>query len=87
VIKIDSFGLLIHKARVSKSLTKSELSRRVGITPQYVTDIENGRTVPSEGKLELLVNILELNEKDAFKLADKIPLRIIEKAKKEFYGT
>jgi hypothetical protein len=50
-----------------------------------MADIENG-AIPSEDKIELLVGILELDEKKAFKLSDKLPIRIIEEAKKTYYG-
>lgn len=49
-------------------------------------DIEDNRTVPSEEKLEAMVNVLDMRETTAFKLADKLPLRITEKAKKEYFG-
>lgn len=80
-----SFGDYVKFARLEKHLSKSELARRVDIVPQYVTDIENGRLVPSEEKIDKLVGILELDEALAFKLADKLPTRLIENLKQEFY--
>ncbi|NIK80539.1 transcriptional regulator with XRE-family HTH domain [Paenibacillus castaneae] len=81
-----TFGDYIKTGRAAKGLGKSELARRAGITPQYARDIEDDRTVPSEEKIELIVNVLELDERMAFKLANKLPVRIIEQAKKEFYA-
>jgi hypothetical protein len=49
-------------------------------------DIEDGRTVPHEEKIDMLIGVLELEEVQAYKLADKIPLRVLEQAKKEYYG-
>jgi transcriptional regulator with XRE-family HTH domain len=84
--QVKTFGELIHLARLAKHINKSELARRVGITPQYVTDIESNRTVPSEQFIEILVGVLDLEEKETFKLADKLPPRILEKARKEYFG-
>lgn len=51
-----TFGDYIKTGRASKNLGKSELVRRVGITPQYARNIEDGRTVSSEEKIEIIVN-------------------------------
>lgn len=81
-----TFGEYVSLSRIAKGLSKSEVARRVGITPQYMRDIEDNRTVPSEEKLESMVNVLGMVETTAFKLADKLPIRIIEKAKREYFG-
>jgi transcriptional regulator with XRE-family HTH domain len=80
----SSFGLHIQKGRIAKGLRKSELARRLNITPQYLADIENG-SIPSEEVIEKLVDALELDEKETFKLADKLPIRVLAKAKIEYY--
>jgi transcriptional regulator with XRE-family HTH domain len=82
---MSEFGRYIENSRKQKGLSKSELARRLSITPQYMADIEKGRMIPSEEKIEKLVKALELNEKDAFKLADKLPLRVLAEAKEEYY--
>ncbi|AIQ34722.1 MULTISPECIES: helix-turn-helix transcriptional regulator [Paenibacillus] len=86
MIDYKSLGEYITFSRTAKGLSKSELARRVGITPQYMRDIEDNRTIPSEEKLELMVNVLDMKEVVAFKLADKLPLRIINKAKMDYFG-
>lgn len=82
---MQTLGSYIKENRILKGLNKSELARRLSITPQYVTDIERDRVVPSEENLEKLVGILELNEVTTFKLADKIPLRLMQQLKREYY--
>lgn len=83
---MSTFGHHIKEARIVKYLSKSELARRAGITPQYITDIETDRIVPSEDKIERLIEALELDEKETFKIADKIPLRVFEKAKENYFN-
>lgn len=82
----NSFGEYVQKKRNERGLTKSEVARRASFTPQYMRDIEDNRTVPSEEKIEILVGILDLDAPVAFKLADKLPLSIIKQAKKDYYG-
>jgi transcriptional regulator with XRE-family HTH domain len=81
----NTFADLIKNKRAEKNLSRSEMARRAGITPQYAMDIERGRVVPNEDKIESLVDVLELDERIAFKLANKIPLRVYEQAKEEYF--
>jgi transcriptional regulator with XRE-family HTH domain len=80
-----TFADLIKSKRAEKNLSRSEMARRVGITPQYAMDIERGNVVPNEDKIESLINVLELDERITFKLADKIPLRVYEQAKLDYF--
>ena len=80
-----TFAELIIQGRKSLNLTRSELARRLGITPQYAMNIERGFAIPSEDKIERLIELLDLDEKTTFKLADKIPQRVYEQAKKEYF--
>lgn len=82
---INSFADLIIAKRAEKNLSRSEMAKRAGFTAQYAMEIERGNMIPSEDKIEALVGVLELDEKLAFKLADKIPTRIYDKAKKEYF--
>lgn len=81
-----TFGEYITQARTAKKLRKSELAKKTGISAQYVMFIEDDKMIPSEDVIQKLIGILELNEKLAFKLADKLPPEVIEQAKIEYYG-
>lgn len=81
-----TFADLIKLKRAEKNLSRSEMARRVGITPQYAMEIERGSMIPNEDKIESLVNVLDLDEKLAYQLADKIPTRIYEQAKNEYFN-
>lgn len=77
--------IIAKRSEVKPNLSRSEMARRCGFTPQYAMEIERGNMIPTEDKIEALVNVLELDEKLAFKLADKIPTRIYDKAKEEYF--
>ena len=60
------FEELVKKYRGKKTL--KELGNEIGITPAYLSDIENGNRFPSKDKLDKFVKIFNLNneEKDKF---------------------
>jgi transcriptional regulator with XRE-family HTH domain len=80
-----NFSTHIQMGRIAKNLNKSELGRRLGVTPQYISDIEKG-SIPSEEVIAKIVDVLELDEYQTFKLADKLPPHIIEQAKREYFN-
>ena len=80
-----NFADHIKAGRTEKNLSRSEMARRVGITPQYAMDIERGLAIPSEDKIEKIVEVLSLDEKTTFRLADKIPIRYYEEAKRKYF--
>jgi transcriptional regulator with XRE-family HTH domain len=80
-----TFADYIKAKRAEKNLSRSEMARRCEFTPQYAMEIERGNMIPSEDKIENLVNVLELDERLAFKLADKIPTRVYEQAKESYF--
>lgn len=79
------FADYIKSLRAEKNLTRSEMARRAGFTPQYAMSIERGILIPSEEYIEKLVEVLDGDEVTAFKLADKMPVRCYEEAKKRYY--
>lgn len=68
-----------------RPLSRSEMAKRAGFTPQYAMGIERGQVIPSEEVLERICDVLEADERTMFKLADKLPIRVIEQAKRDFY--
>lgn len=54
-------GKIVKNAREKESLTQQDLSERVGISRNYVSDIECGRYIPSLEKMILLANILKID--------------------------
>jgi transcriptional regulator with XRE-family HTH domain len=81
-----TFAEYIKAKRAEKNISRSEMARRAGFTPQYAMDIERGHIIPTEDKIESLVGVLELDERLAFKLADKLPIRLYEEAKEKYFN-
>lgn len=81
------FGEYIRLARMQKDWKRAELARRLEITPQYLMTIEKeDDKIPSEEIIERMVSVLDLDEKETFLLADKVPTRILRQAKIDYFG-
>jgi transcriptional regulator with XRE-family HTH domain len=57
----DTLGSYIRRARSARKVTLRQLAAAVGVTPSYLSDIENDRRVPSEEVLERLAAELALD--------------------------
>lgn len=81
-----SLGEYITEERAKKKLSRSELARRVGVTASYMRDIEQDRTVPSPKNLSQIVAVIDLDERMAFEMADKLPPNITKYIKTRYYA-
>lgn len=57
----DTLGSYIRRARSAKRVTLRQLAAAVGVTPSYISDIENDRRAPSEDLLQRIAEHLELD--------------------------
>lgn len=54
-MNLQNYGLRIKNKRKEYNLTQNELAIKVGVSRSYISDIENGRLIPS-GKIILKIN-------------------------------
>lgn len=59
--KQQIIGESIKRARLSKTLTQLQVSKDAGISRNYLSDIENGRYMPSVETLLTLAKYLDLD--------------------------
>lgn len=83
-MEFKTFGDYFKYHRKLTGINKSEAGRRIGISSQYVTDIEEKGLIPSEEKIEIMVAVLEMDEKMAFRLAHKMPIRVYQQALEKY---
>lgn len=57
----NEIGINIKKARKNKKLTQKQLSEKVDISRNYISDIECGRYIPSVEKLLLIASVLGID--------------------------
>ena len=55
---MEKFGNCINRLRKERELKVYELANKVGITPEFITQIEKGRRYPNILNLEKLSHIL-----------------------------
>lgn len=60
-----SFGEWLREARIEKDITLRSLAGQLGITPAYLSDIENGHRIPAEDVIQKLTDALELDFEEA----------------------
>lgn len=58
---MNRINKLIKEKRIEKGLTQQELANAIGITRNYISDIENGRYTPSLKTTIKLASYLDLN--------------------------
>ncbi len=75
-----SYGPYLRALRGSRALTIEKLSKQIGISSQYLSEIERGgRKCLNEEKTAVLRDVLDLNENEystLLSLADKVSKRV-----------
>src|SRR5579859_2716572 len=67
-----NLGDLLRDARVAADLSLRDLAKKLGITPSYISDIENNRRVPSEDVLRQLAETFDLKFDELMALAGRV---------------
>ena len=55
------FGKKLREARINNNLTQSELAEKIGISQNFLGDIERGIKLPCLSKLVLIANTLKVS--------------------------
>ena len=67
-----SLGDVIRTARLAADLSLRDLTKRVAVTPSYLSDIENDRRVPSQEVLSTIAVALQLDLDHLMALAGRL---------------
>ncbi len=59
-------GMRIQKIRRSKGYTQQQFSEMIGLSTNYLSDIERGKSSPRLDKLAAIINALECSADDVF---------------------
>jgi transcriptional regulator with XRE-family HTH domain len=65
------FGKHLRKIRRAKDLTQEQLAEAVGITPEFLSNLERGVNGPSFDTLQKLADVLEVDVSEFFTPPDK----------------
>lgn len=66
-----TLGDRIREARIRQGKSLRQVAKDLGITPSYLSDIENDRRVPAEATLLKIAELLELDFSDLMSLAGR----------------
>jgi DNA-binding XRE family transcriptional regulator len=70
----------------NKKLSQSQLARMVGISTVWMNNICRGEKMPSNDILESIAECLLIDANEIFRVARRLPPKLIEDMKKEFLG-
>lgn len=72
--KPDTFGALVREAREAQGITLRKLCEQIGVSPTYLSQIEQSKfPPPTEEKIKLIAKLLKLDSDELMALADKVP--------------
>lgn len=73
-----TFGSIIAETRKKKNVSQKELATKLGISPQYLNDIEHNKRNPSSQQLiDQIAETLDLESEYLCYLAGRLPEEII----------
>lgn len=73
-----AFGDQLFKLRMSKGYSLSEVGKKVGISTNYVGELERGVKEPSDEVVRKLANVYGIPEEQFFNVLNRVPLGIKE---------
>lgn len=79
-IDFKRIGNILRETRKKKSLTLDAVSDKVGVSVNYISELERGEKgkIPSNYVLVQLSKVLDIDEKELFEGFGKIPASIVE---------
>jgi HTH-type transcriptional regulator, competence development regulator len=84
----SEFGRTIRGLREKRSITLREMSRRVGVSAGYLSQVERGNfPPPSEYKIKALAKALEVDQMWLLTLGGRLPTDLTTALLKKFAGT
>jgi len=68
-----TLGTLIGAHRIERGWSQRELAKRLGISPQYMSDIENDRRVPRNSVIQDVADLFEIGADPLYYAVGKLP--------------
>lgn len=76
--RLKNLGEKLKELRKSKNLSLKEVGLNIGISHNFLSEIENGKKEPSKETLRELAKFYGIDEDEFFDIIDKVPLRASE---------
>ena len=65
------FGKQLRKIRRNRDITQERLAESIGVTAEFISNIERGKSAPSFETMEKLARVLEVDVSEFFTPLDK----------------
>lgn len=69
--ELPEFGKLVRKKRIALDLTQKEISEKMGVSKNYISQLENGTTNAGINAIEKISKILEIDIKELIEIRKK----------------
>jgi transcriptional regulator with XRE-family HTH domain len=78
--KLIVIGGMLRRRRKALDMTLREVSERVGVSENYISEIEKGTKgkVPSDCILRDIAEVYQFSEQELFKAFGKLPISLVE---------
>jgi transcriptional regulator with XRE-family HTH domain len=67
----DRFGKQLRKIRRNRDITQEKLAEAIGVTAEFISNMERGKYAPSFDTLEKLAAVLEVDVSEFFPPPEK----------------
>lgn len=76
---LKEFGHFLNKLRLRKGLTLVQASERIGISYNYLSELENGKKAPKDDQVvRKIADLYDVNEDKLFRMLGRLPLGTLE---------
>lgn len=80
---LSSLGARIKTLRKEKGVSLSAVGKAIGISHNFLSEVENGKKEPSSDTLRAIAKYFEIDEDELFNAGGKVPLRTMEFVNKD----
>ena len=71
--KYENFAAFLREKREDRDITLREMSRKLGVSAPFLSDVEKGRTAPlTKERLEQVAEILDLTDEEKSQMYDLV---------------
>lgn len=79
--RLNGFGSKVKELRKEKGYSLAEVGKAIGISHNFLSEVERGKKEPSDSTVRALANFFEVDEDELFSKLDKVPMRTLELVK------
>lgn len=81
--RLRKLGNILFDQRMRKDVSTAIVAEEIGVTRQYISQLEKGQKQPSPEKIRLLAEYYSYDEDELFYILGEVPLSITELVKSE----